>query len=433
MRLKNLIFACLCFFNAHAMEMDKIIPRDALFLHMGRLPADLQAKIFVLSFFPTKTLEEALFKFKFFCCKVARLVYRNESMAEAIEGMLNVTRNNLQSRLQIVLHDAFIRSCAHCFLVPANDLEIVIANAQIAKTLGTREAMNWLMNYLENSSRRLDVVEKHLAPAIISRQLRQTRFLLSALFQLNISSSRANRSAPEAQLLLGPLYQIPPHIDMFKLLLCYCDPACCLDPYTGNTALHIIASQKCIINDKQRDYEFRIELLELLLNHGISLNITNKTGLSPFALAIKAGHLDIAQYLLDKGSTPRVLESGTGYTVLHLLAHISVGPGNEEQIGKLIEGVLKAGAAIDAANKNEETPLMVAIARNNMQRACFLLNHGASPWIGKKNMNAYDRISKLFTDLIEEGFTSQFREREKDRMINEYQNIMDIMDKYPAT
>ena len=100
------------------------------------------------------------------------------------------------------------------------------------------------------------------------------------------------------------------------------------------------------------------------------LNATETTGLSPWLVAAWRGHTTALQWMLQQGtSTEAVSDNAMGATA----AHLAVCGGHFETLHFLLEH----GACVDARDKQQCTPLIVASQYGEIMCAHLLLRHGA--------------------------------------------------------
>ncbi len=88
---------------------------------------------------------------------------------------------------------------------------------------------------------------------------------------------------------------------------------------------------------------------------------------------------------LDRGVNPNAADPVTGNQALHLFAATYKSP------VKSLELLLSRGANVHAGNKDENTPLAMAIFYDNVDAAERLLKHGADP-----NVKYYNAVPMLF-------------------------------------
>jgi ankyrin repeat protein len=122
-----------------------------------------------------------------------------------------------------------------------------------------------------------------------------------------------------------------------------------------------------------------VEILELLLSHGATIDIGDRWERTPLMFAARMGHCEAVEILLDhdakansrsQADPTRINRAGIGTTSLH---HAVEGE-HQEVVEKLIE----YGASIDALNKWAESPLHFAAADGLTQIAELLLDNGAA-------------------------------------------------------
>ena len=87
------------------------------------------------------------------------------------------------------------------------------------------------------------------------------------------------------------------------------------NPITGEGCLHAIANALNSVSPTKRK-----QMTELLIRKGASLNERNNEYLSPLAIALDNGYLEIAECLLQNGARVNIAD-GLGQTPLHRMAH----------------------------------------------------------------------------------------------------------------
>lgn len=146
----------------------------------------------------------------------------------------------------------------------------------------------------------------------------------------------------------------------------------------------------------------RIRVVELLLEKGANVNITNEGGETPLHYATKHGHTKVMEILLENGAD--VTQKGTGCgTPLQWAARngqvnaarilLDAGAdvcnkGTSSECLPLIDAVgsdqiemvaflLSKGANVNAKASYNRTPLFIAVCRRNVELASLLLETGA--------------------------------------------------------
>jgi len=125
-----------------------------------------------------------------------------------------------------------------------------------------------------------------------------------------------------------------------------------------------------------------IALVRLLLVNNADIHALNARGLSPFKLSLMKNSQIAAEFYTDKLINK---PDSNGDCVLHILLN-----GGMSQ--DLLLAALKNGANPNARNAKGDTPLMLALRRNDLNAAIALINGGASLF-----MSNADNISPLST------------------------------------
>ena len=140
------------------------------------------------------------------------------------------------------------------------------------------------------------------------------------------------------------------------------------------------------------------EVLQTILDHGADVNTTNENNTTSLMYACHKGSTDVINVLLNAGADHRI-SNANGYTWLH---YASVGDCSKE----VLHAILNYGADINAASKNNETALMKACERGNIDVMNVLLNAGANPHISDDDGDnwlhyaAYGDCSKVVLETI---------------------------------
>ena len=140
----------------------------------------------------------------------------------------------------------------------------------------------------------------------------------------------------------------------------------------GKTPLHWILQNKIYDDDGDNAFDH----LRLLLKHGAEVNRQDDHNETPFLLAIKLDQFKAARILLEHGADP-IMENnnGEGKYPLHLLLESWIH--DEDELLHLVLLLLKNGADVNMRDKDNQTPLHLAIRRNRIRLVGVLLEHGA--------------------------------------------------------
>ena len=138
----------------------------------------------------------------------------------------------------------------------------------------------------------------------------------------------------------------------------------------GETPFHLVSEGEY---DSQ---EHSIGIAWLLLEHGVDVNAQKKDKATPLHSAALNGRLEITQVLLDHGASANEKDE-LGETPLHL---VSQGEYESQDHGVGIARLLlEHNADVHAPNKYNNTPLHLAALYGKLEIAQVLLDHGASP------------------------------------------------------
>lgn len=86
--------------------------------------------------------------------------------------------------------------------------------------------------------------------------------------------------------------------------------------------------------------------------------------------AVSQRHLHLANYLIEHGSSPKLVDQ-SGYAVIHHAVF--------SQSGEMVERILDAGANIESQDSEGRTPLLLAANYQNLLAAKLLVQRGANP------------------------------------------------------
>ncbi len=135
----------------------------------------------------------------------------------------------------------------------------------------------------------------------------------------------------------------------------------------GKTPLHMMSEGR----------HFMPEIAQLLLEHGADVNAKDKNHATPFLLAISRSWLlelpEIVWFLLLHGADDKV-ENNEGKTPLHALSGWEYSTPYHLSLAQVL---LEQGADVNAKDKNNATPFLLAARTGNGNIAQLLLQHGA--------------------------------------------------------
>lgn len=120
----------------------------------------------------------------------------------------------------------------------------------------------------------------------------------------------------------------------------------------------------------------RITCVEILINAGVDLDLTNNSGYSPLHYACSTKKSECAKLLIERGANIETTIASTGQTPLHCAAS----KGDEDCIRILIE----KGAIVNAIDSNGDTPLHLARRFGRTECESILIDAGAET--GIKNL-----------------------------------------------
>jgi ankyrin repeat protein len=136
--------------------------------------------------------------------------------------------------------------------------------------------------------------------------------------------------------------------------------------HDGQGALHLAASSG------------RIQVLEVLLNHGMDVDLPTDDGVTPLSRAITSDREDAALFLLNRGATFHGKTTRHRRSFLHTAASLTM----ERLVdGLLARSVDRGEADINAQDHMGWTPLALAVRTGSVQFITTLLDAGADPAI----------------------------------------------------
>ncbi|WP_086607741.1 ankyrin repeat domain-containing protein [Erythrobacter donghaensis] len=117
----------------------------------------------------------------------------------------------------------------------------------------------------------------------------------------------------------------------------------------------------------------KVEAVREILRRGANPNVPAER--APIAIAASGADFRIVQYLLEAGASPNGIVGSQS-------AIWRAASGGRRDVAEML---LDAGASIDAADANGDTPLSNAVQSGEFELAHYLLSRGASPFASDKS------------------------------------------------
>ncbi len=137
---------------------------------------------------------------------------------------------------------------------------------------------------------------------------------------------------------------------------------------------------------------YHLSLAQVLLERGADVNAKDKNNATPFLLAARTGNGEIAQLLLQHGADDKV-EGNEGETPLHMISERQYFKPSDIPFALLL---LERCADVNAKDKNDATPLLLAIQWRNYKTAWVLLEHRA-------DVNVMTNVGETLLHLLSGG------------------------------
>ena len=116
-----------------------------------------------------------------------------------------------------------------------------------------------------------------------------------------------------------------------------------------------------------------VKTLEELFNAGVEPNVRAPNGMTPLQAAVIAGHVKVVETLLEHGADPNLpTQDAQQESAMHLAAR-HPGPKGSELVSLLTTST----ADLNATNSHLQTPLHLAVERDNLTSALALIKEGA--------------------------------------------------------
>jgi ankyrin repeat protein/WD40 repeat protein len=132
-----------------------------------------------------------------------------------------------------------------------------------------------------------------------------------------------------------------------------------------------------------------VEVFKLVESFGASLTV-NIQGSTLLHLMMDAAMTDILEYVLEKGVIDINAKNSEGMSALHLACKVLEAPdqySRAEDLTPNVELLIKYKADINILNNDNQTPLMFALAQQNLDAARVLVRNGAKLEVKDKNGN----------------------------------------------
>mmetsp|Transcript_18800 Transcript_18800/g.18916 ORF Transcript_18800/g.18916 Transcript_18800/m.18916 type:complete len:404 (+) Transcript_18800:38-1249(+) len=133
-----------------------------------------------------------------------------------------------------------------------------------------------------------------------------------------------------------------------------------------------------------------IENIKVLIDDGADVNVVNRAGLSPLVVAVRRGHLNIVNALLELGADSNIHDIGkrVGTPLIQAI---------RQRIPKLVRRLLQAGAHVDLSNYCGQTALMEAVDCEDPSLVMILLSAGAT--VNLQDQNGRTALFKASTNV----------------------------------
>ncbi len=138
-----------------------------------------------------------------------------------------------------------------------------------------------------------------------------------------------------------------------------------------------------------------IDVIKLLIKRHADINVKDDSSVSPLMATLMDGNLEIAKILVESGADVRVKSAG-GSTPMHMAAR---------EDSALVKLLVKKGADVNAVDNRGWTALHAAVSAKRADIVEFLMDAGASANIRNKNDKtpldlALEKGSVQIADLI---------------------------------
>ena len=114
----------------------------------------------------------------------------------------------------------------------------------------------------------------------------------------------------------------------------------------------------------------KLNIVKLLRLKNASYELRDKSGMQAVHYAVDGGNADTLEWMLQDGADVNARDYSNGWTPLLRAASVN----STKDIARVL---IRYKARIDAMDKEDKTPLMIATINGNLQFVQVLIDHGA--------------------------------------------------------
>ncbi|XP_036378498.1 fibronectin type 3 and ankyrin repeat domains protein 1 isoform X2 [Megalops cyprinoides] len=132
-----------------------------------------------------------------------------------------------------------------------------------------------------------------------------------------------------------------------------------------------------------------LDVVKYLRDRGATWTSRDRAGCTPLHWAADGGHLPVLMYMIQDGCEVDARDSVSFWTPLMRVSAVSGNPA----VASLL---IRAGADVNARDKDGKTPLMVAVLNNHEPLVQLLLGNGADPHVKNEFGSGVTEMAKAF-------------------------------------